>query len=149
MLVLKMKEELLKILQNKFSYKRHVVDRETITTMSCSQFFLKKMDTLHALLRVLIDRADKDENCPNLTSIQREALDFLDIVWKNRFPYKIDHAKRWNPDANWTLLHRRTEFEDFTEKIKTATSATGLALMPNSRPIDDAFIENYGSLNQG
>ena len=144
--------ELLKILQNKFPYKRHVVDKGNANHYVMQPIFSEK-DGYFACsyLRVLIDRADKDENCPNLTSIQREALDFLDIVcertdFQQRLTMQKGEILMLN---NWTLLHRRTEFEDFTEKSKRRHLLRVWLSMPNSRPIDDAFIENYGSTKSG
>ena len=50
-----------------------------------NQYFPLQTDTLFVhTLRVLIDRADKDPECPNLNDTQKEALDFLDSVCERK-----------------------------------------------------------------
>ena len=48
--------------------------------MSCNLFSRKLTVILHALTFVLIDRADQDANCPDLSKLQKDAIDYLDEV---------------------------------------------------------------------
>ena len=102
-------------------------------------------------LRVLIDRADQDPQCPDLTERQKEALNFLDSVCEReelqvRFPLEKDEILLIN---NWTTLHRRTAFEDFEDESKKRHLLRIWLSMPNSRPLDPAFRANFGSVEAG
>ena len=68
-------------LYSNFPYKRHTVDGGNPNPLlhatdfsRCQGFFAC------AYLRVLIDRADHDPDCPKLSDQQREAINFLDEV---------------------------------------------------------------------
>ena len=50
---------------------------------------------------------------------------------------------------NWTTLHRRTAFEDFKDPLKKRHLLRIWLSMPNSRPIDQAFISNFGAVGAG
>jgi len=140
--------DLLKILEAKFPYKRHVVDLANKRPYVMQPIFsLKDNFFACSYLRVLIDRADSDEKCPNLSKIQKEALDFLDEICERpsiqqRFTMQKGELLLLN---NWILLHRRTAFEDYLEQHKKRHLLRIWLSVPNSRPIDEAFIENYGS----
>ena len=102
-------------------------------------------------LRVLIDRADQDPQCPNLTELQKEALNFLDAVCEReelqvRFTLNKGEILLIN---NWTTLHRRTAFEDFEDVNKQRHLLRIWLSMPNSRPLDPAFQANFGSVEAG
>ena len=50
---------------------------------------------------------------------------------------------------NWTTLHRRTEFEDHdTPELKRHLLRVWLSV-PNSRPIDPLFVDNFGATEAG
>ena len=91
----KERPDLLTILQEKFPYKRHVVDRGNTNPYVMQPIFSEKNGYFAcSYLRVLIDRADKDEDCPSLTPMQREALDFLEN--KSRDPIQfVTYAKSY------------------------------------------------------
>ena len=102
-------------------------------------------------LRVLIDRADQDANCPDLSKLQKDAIDYLDEVCERpelqlRFTMQRGDILLLN---NWTLLHRRTEFEDYPDLSKRRHLLRIWLSMPNSRPLDRSFLENFGSISAG
>ena len=102
-------------------------------------------------LRVLIDRADADPDCPALTPQQKEAIDFLDQVCERedlqtRFTLEAGELLFLN---NWTTLHRRTAFEDFKDPNKRRHLLRIWLSMPNSRPLNEAFRANFGAVEAG
>lgn len=50
---------------------------------------------------------------------------------------------------NWVTLHRRTEFNDFPEPERKRHILRIWLSMPNSRPLDPMFRENYGAVEAG
>ena len=135
-----------------FPYKRHVVD-EGNALPYCMQpvFSWKDNHFACSYLRVLIDRADLDAQCPDLSNDQREALNFLDSVCEreilqNRFTLKRGDLLFLN---NWTTLHRRTAFEDFEEPEKRRHLLRVWLSVPNSRPLDESFRANFGAVEAG
>ena len=50
---------------------------------------------------------------------------------------------------NWTLLHRRTAFEDYLDSARKRHLLRVWLSMPNSRPIDDSFKANFGATEAG
>ena len=148
----KERPDLLVILEEKFPYKRHVVDKGNTNPFVMQPIFSEKNGYFAcSYLRVLIDRADKDEDCPNLSPLQREALDFLDLVcerteFQERFTLQKGEILMIN---NWTLLHRRTAFVDHTEPKRKRHLLRVWLSVPNSRPLDDSFAENFGSTLAG
>ena len=78
-----------KVLCLPFPYKRHVVDKGNDLPY-CEQpiFSWKNNFFACSYLRVLIDRADKDSQCPSLSGLQRESLDFL-IRFANAKTFKL------------------------------------------------------------
>jgi len=139
-------------LAGNYPYKRHVIDRANPSPY-CMQPIFSWQDSHFACsyLRVLIDRADADPDCPNLSSPQREALDFLDEVCEReelqtRFTLRAGDMLFLN---NWTTLHRRTAFEDFIESDKRRHLLRVWLSMPNSRPLVKDFQANFGAVEAG
>ena len=148
----KERPDLHEILCQPFPYKRHVVDKGNALPY-CMQpvFSWKDNHFACSYLRVLIDRADQDTQCPDLSNVQREALDFLDSVCErkalqNRFTLKRGELLFLN---NWTTLHRRTVFEDFEEPEKRRHLLRVWLSVPNSRPLDESFRANFGAVEAG
>ena len=116
--------DLYEVLQQRFPYKRHVIDQGNLKPFvmqpvfsTCQGYFAC------SYLRVLIDRADHDDRCPSLSHSQRLAIDFLDEVCERpeiqeKFTMKRGEILLLN---NWIKLHRRTAFEDFPEPEKGVT----------------------------
>ena len=144
--------DLLKILMTPFPYKRHVVDTGN-SLPYCEQPIFSFCDGHFAgsFLRVLIDRADADPDCPSLTDDQREALDFLEETAERedlrvRFRQEPGDILFLN---NWVTFHRRTAFEDWPEPERRRHLLRAWLSVPNSRPLDKSFKANYGSVRAG
>jgi hypothetical protein len=144
--------ELFKILCQKFPYKRHIVDTGNKIPFVMQPIFSEKEGYFAcSYLRVLIDQANLDESCPKLTQEQIEAVDFLDQVCERpqlqtKFTMQKGEILFLN---NWTLLHRRTAFTDSPEPLKQRHLLRVWLSMPNSRPLDESFKENFGSTLAG
>ncbi len=144
--------DLLKILMESFTYKRHTVDLGN-ESRYCQQPIFSFHNGFFAcsFLRVLIDRAHADPELPDLTPQQIEAIDFLEVVAGEpgqscRFMQERGDILILN---NWVTLHRRTAFEDGeSPEEKRRIFRTWLS-MPNSRPIDERFEANFGATGAG
>jgi len=148
----KERPDLLSILMQPFPYKRHVVDKGNALPY-CEQPIFSFCDGHFAgsFLRVLIDRADADPACPSLSKEQREALDFLEETAERddlrvRFRQEPGDVLFLN---NWVTFHRRTAFEDWPELERRRHLLRVWLSTPNSRPLDEAFKTNYGSVEAG
>lgn len=151
-IIRKERPDLYTLLIKSYPFKRHVIDRANPSPF-CMQPIFSWKDSLFACsyLRVLIDRADADPDCPDLTAQQKEAIDFLDEVCERetlqtRFTLKAGDLLFLN---NWTTLHRRTGFEDFQDPKKRRHLLRVWLSMPNSRPLDEAFRANFGAVEAG
>jgi hypothetical protein len=140
------------ILKQNFPYKKHVVDKGNPKPFIMQPILSEKEGFFAcSYLRVLIDRAHEDENCPRLSQKQIDAIDFLDQVCERpelqtKLTMKRGEILFLN---NWTLLHRRTAFTDYNELTKRRHLLRIWLSMPNSRPLVDAFKENFGSTKAG
>ncbi len=140
------------ILCQKFPYKTHTIDSANPLPF-CEQPIFSWRDGFFACsyLRVLINRADQDPDCPSLSDIQKEALDFMDSVCERKklqFCFTLQKGDILFLN-NWTTLHRRTAFEDFEDTEKKRHLLRIWLSMPNSRPLDNSFLANFGSVKAG
>ena len=140
------------ILKQRYPLKRHCVDSANEKPYVMQPIFSECQGYFAcSYLRVLIDRADSDKNCPSLSKEQRDAINFLDEVCERkelqlRFTMKRGDILLLN---NWTLLHRRTAFKDYQDpKMRRHLLRVWLSV-PNSRPIDESFSDNFGSTKAG
>ena len=148
----KRRPELLEILKQPFVYKRHTADLGN-ELPHCEQPIFSFQDGFFAcsFLRVLIDRAHADPELPDLSPTQVEALDFLEEVANEpgqsvRFLQEPGDILLLN---NWTILHRRTAFEDHENPEDRRRLFRIWLSMPNSRPIDPRFEANFGATGAG
>lgn len=151
-IIFKERRDLHEILCSPFPFKRHNMD-SCNPSPYCLQPIFSWKDTFFACsyLRVLIDRANQDPDCPNLTNHQEEALDFLDSVCeRTELQTKILLRKG---DMlflnNWTTLHRRTAFTDYDDPLKKRHLLRVWLSMPNSRPLHSMFKGNFGAVGRG
>ena len=146
------RKDLYEVLCRHFPYKRHVMDSENPNPY-CMQPIFSSQNGFFACsyLRVLIDRADQDPNCPNLSKLQKESIDFLDSVCEREEIQTRIRLEKGNLLFlnNWTTLHRRTAFTDFPEKDRQRHFLRIWLSMPNNRPLDPAFQQNFGSVEAG
>jgi len=151
-IILKERKDLHQILCSPFPLKRHNMDSLNPSPYCLQPIFSWKNQFFAcSYLRVLIDRANQDPECPSLTEHQEEALDFLDSVCERaELQTKISLNKG---DMlflnNWTTLHRRTEFIDYNEPQKKRHLLRVWLSMPNSRPLNSMFKENFGAVESG
>ena len=150
--IAKRRPDLMSVLMRPFLYKRHNVDMGNDQAF-CEQpvFSFRDGHFACAFLRVLIERAYEDERTPEMTSEQREALDFLEAVaaapeMQLRFTQEPGDILLLN---NWVTLHRRTAFEDWAEPERRRHILRIWLSMPNSRPLDPMFEANYGAVEAG
>ena len=151
-IIQKERKDLYEVLCTPFPYKRHVMDSKNPKPF-CMQPIFSSQEGFFACsyLRVLIDRADQDPDCPDLSKVQKESLDFMDCVCERE---EIQTRFRLEPGNvlflnNWTTLHRRTAFTDYPEKDRQRYFLRVWLSMPNNRPLDPAFKENFGSVEAG
>lgn len=144
--------DLREVLEGPFVYQRHTVDQGNDRAY-CTQPVFSSCEGHFAasFLRVLIDRADADPNLPSLSPLQREALDFLEEVAGDpslyvRFRQEPGDILFLN---NWVTLHRRTAFEDHEAPEEKRCLFRVWLSVPNSRPLDPRFAENFGSTAAG
>lgn len=150
--ILRQRPDLLQVLEAPFVYKRHTVDGGNDRAW-CQQPIFSQFEGNFAcaFLRVLIDRADADPDLPDLSGEQREAMNFLESVAGD--PELFVRFRQEEGDLlflnNWVTLHRRTAFEDHeSEEEKRCLFRLWLSV-PNSRPLDPQFAENYGATGAG
>ena len=151
-IIKKERPDLHDILCQAFPYKRHVIDSLNPLPY-CLQPIFSMTDGFFACsyLRVLIERAHQDPDCPNLSNLQMESIDFLDSVCERKEIQTRITLKRGDLLFlnNWTTLHRRTSFEDFPEEDRKRHFLRVWLSMPDNRPLDPSFMDNFGSVAAG
>lgn len=144
--------DLMEVLMKPFLYKRHTVDTGNQLAYTEQPIFSFCKGHFGAnFLRVLIERAYASDDTPEMSDIQREALDFVDEqaarpdlhVTFTQQPGDILFVN------NWVTFHRRTAFEDYPQEEQRRHLLRVWLSMPNSRPIDSSFAGNYGSTAAG
>jgi len=142
--------DLLAVLREPYLYLRHVVDTGN-QLPTCLQPIFSEYEGHFAasLLRVLIDRADRAPELPDLTTVQREALDYLDELAGDpalhaRFRLERGDVLLLN---NWVTFHRRDAFVNTTGDPRHLLRAW--LSMPGSRPLDPRFRDNFGATEAG
>jgi len=144
--------ESLRALMQSFWYMRHTVDVANPRPY-CQQpiFSCHEGHFAASYLRVLIDRAAAMPSAPDLSDQQLEALDRLESLAADpAFHVTI----RQEPGDllllnNWTTFHRRDEFADSTDAEQRRHILRIWLAVPNSRPLDPRFADNYGSTAAG
>jgi len=148
--ILEQRPDLLEVLMQPFPYKRHNVDTgNQLPYVMQPVFSFCDGHFACAFLRVLIDRADRDPDCPTLTDQQREALDLVE-----QSAAELCVEIRQQPGDilflnNWVTLHRRTAFKDHQALEERRCLFRIWLSPPNNRPLDPAFADNYGAVEAG
>lgn len=144
--------DLLKVLMEPFFYKRHNVDTGNAKPFIEQPIFSIYQNHFAAnILRVLIDRAYQMPELPDMTDVQREALDLVEELASDP---TMHVSFRQEPGDilflnNFVVFHRRSEFEDFQQlELRRHLLRIWLAV-PNSRPLDPIFSGNYGRTEAG
>ena len=144
--------ELTQILMQPFYYLRHNVDTGNQKPF-CRQPIFSMQDGHFAgsFLRVLIERAYASPDLPDMTPGQEQAMDQLEALAETP-----EMSVTFSQDPgdllflnNWVTFHRRDEFTDAEEpELKRHLLRVWLAV-PNSRPLDPLFADNYGNTAAG
>jgi hypothetical protein len=150
--ILARRPDLLAILREPFYYLRHTVDTANERPW-CRQPVFSFRDDWFAccLLRVLIERAHAHPDLPDLTPRQHEALDLVEstaasVVNRHTFRQESGDLIWLN---NWLILHKRRAFTDWDEPERRRHILRLWLSMPNSRPLDPLFADNYGAVTAG
>ncbi len=144
--------DLVEVLMQPFLYQRHNVDTGNETKyLEQPVFSIYEGHFASNLLRVLIDRAYAMSDTPDMTDIQREALDYMEQLASRetlhtRFRQEQGDMLFLN---NFVTLHRRTEFTDYEEPERKRHLLRIWLSMPNSRPLHPSFSGNYGDTRAG
>ena len=133
-------------------YQRHNVD--TGNTMAyCKQpiFSMCEGHFAASLLRVLIERAYASPNTPEMSPLQREALDYVEEVAESP---DFHVTFRQAPGDllflnNFVTLHRRSAFEDAPDAQQKRLLLRVWLAVPNSRPLDPSYTASYGACEAG
>ncbi|MDG2469983.1 MAG: TauD/TfdA family dioxygenase [Pirellulaceae bacterium] len=150
--VLECRPDLVDVLMQPFFYQRHNVDLGNQNQLISQPIFSFCQSRFAAnYLRVLIERAYQSKEIPEMSDIQREALDYVDLIASDSslhatFRQETGDILFLN---NWVTFHRRTEFEDHDEIALRRHLLRIWLSVPNSRPLDSGFAENYGSTTAG
>ena len=144
--------DLLRILAEPFYYLRHTVDSGNDLPW-CRQpvFSFCEGHFACCFLRVLIERAHKHPDLPPLTVEQTAALDLVEEIAGE--PGRFLNFRQQPGDLlfmnNWVVLHRRRAFVDHEDVARRRHILRLWLSMPNSRPLDPLFRDNFGAVEAG
>jgi len=144
--------DLVEVLMRPYYSRRHNVDTGNARPW-CQQpiFSFREGHFAASYLRVLIDRAYDMPELPEMTPIQREALDLLEDIAADpnlHIDLRLERGDMLLLN-NWVTLHRRDEFVDHDEKSKRRHILRIWLSVPNSRPLDPRFEDNFGDTRAG
>jgi hypothetical protein len=144
--------DLVEVLMQPYWYQRHNVDTGNALAY-CEQpiFSICEGHFAASLLRVLIERAYASPETPEMSPLQREALDRIEEVAESP---EFHVTFRQEPGDllflnNFVTLHRRTAFTDHSDPERKRHLLRIWLSVPNSRPLDPRFAANYGSTAAG
>ncbi|MCO6044829.1 TauD/TfdA family dioxygenase [Aeoliella sp. ICT_H6.2] len=150
--LLNQRPDLVEVLMQPYWYQRHNVDTGNAMAF-CEQpiFSIHEGYFAASLMRVLIDRAYASGETPEMTPLQREALDTIQQVAESP---EFHCTFRQEPGEmlflnNFVTLHRRTAFTDYSEPDRKRHLLRIWLSVPNSRPLDPRFAANYGATAAG
>lgn len=150
--ILERRPDLLEQLYQPWYYKTHNVDLANPEPWCRQPIFAIQDDRFVGyVLRVLIDRAYELPELPDMTPLQREALDFLDDVCA-----EPDLNYRFYQEAgdilfvnNFVAFHSRTAFEDHEEEERKRLIQRIWLAVPNSRALPPSFAGAFGATAAG
>ncbi|MEZ5324324.1 MAG: TauD/TfdA family dioxygenase [Verrucomicrobiales bacterium] len=148
----KLRPDLLAVLEQPYYYARHNVDHGNQKPW-CRQpiFSIHKGHFASNMLRTLIDRAYAMPELPDMTGVQKEALDYVQELAHNP-RFHVSFMQRPGDILflnNWVTLHRRSEFEDYAEPERKRHLLRVWLSVPNSRPLHPLFKDHYGATGAG
>jgi hypothetical protein len=98
-----------------------------------------------------IQNAQKLDGAPQLTAVQREAMEYFDLVLRrpeNMFCMRLEPGDL-QILCNQTMLHSRTSFEDHVEEDRKRTLYRLWLARPDSRRLPDSWAVFYGTAEPG
>jgi hypothetical protein len=98
-----------------------------------------------------IENAQKLDGVPRLTGLQRDAMEYFDLVLRrpeNMFCLYLEPGDL-QILCNQTMLHSRTSFEDHAEAEKKRTLYRLWLARPDSRPLPDSWAVFFGTGEPG
>lgn len=150
--MLRRRPDLVDVLMQPFYFARHNVDTGNEKPW-CRQpiFSFCEGHFACSYLRVLIDRAYAMDELPDMTDQQRDALDMIEQIAAEP---AMHITFRQEPGDllllnNWVTLHRRESFVDHEDPQQRRHILRIWLSMPNSRPLDPLFADNYGATAAG
>ncbi|WP_372369869.1 TauD/TfdA family dioxygenase [Candidatus Uabimicrobium sp. HlEnr_7] len=150
--ILEKHSHLLPILYDTFYNKRHNVDAGNSKPFCQLPIFSQHDGHFAAnIMRVLIFRACEIPEVPDLSPLQKEALEILEKIAHDprmyiRFTQEPGDILFVN---NFITFHSRTEFEDHEALEKKRHLLRIWLAVPNSRALSPLFTPNYGNTNAG
>ena len=142
----------LRALEQPLPWLRHSVDSGNARRWCMLPVFSEHEGHFAAgLMRVLIERADRDPEAPSPTDEQRAALDLLESIASEpdmhaRFRLERGDVLLVN---NWEHLHRRAAFEDHEQPHLRRHLLRLWLSTPNSRPLAPAYAAHFGATGAG
>jgi len=144
--------DLTKVLMQPFYYLRHNVDTGNQKPY-CQQpiFSIQEGHFAGSFLRVLIERAYAAPDLPEMTQAQQDAMNQLEALAESP---KMSVKFRQEPGDllflnNWVTFHRRDDFQDADEPNLKRHLLRAWLSVPNSRPLNPMFADNYGNTAAG
>lgn len=98
-----------------------------------------------------IQNAQKLDGAPQLTAVQRQAMEYFDLVLRrpeNMFCMRLEPGDL-QILCNQTMLHSRTSFEDHAEEDRKRTLYRLWLARPDSRRLPDSWAIFYGTAEPG
>ena len=98
-----------------------------------------------------INNAQKIEGVPQLSAVQREAMEYFDTVLRRPENMFCMHLAPGDLQilCNQTMLHSRTSFEDHAEEDRKRTLYRLWLARPDSRRLPRSWAEFYGTAEPG
>lgn len=150
--LLEERPDLVEVLMQPYLYQRHNVDTgNELPYIEQPIFSFHEGHFAANLLRVLIERAYAMPETPEMSGVQREALDVLESV-ADRKDFHAEFRQQQGDILllnNFVTFHRRTEFVDHEDEDRKRHLLRVWLSMPNSRPLDPRFAGNYGATAAG
>ena len=117
--------------------------------MPVFNWFEGRLSTLYH--RSYIESARRFDDVPEMTDVQRAALDLFDSL-ANDPALRLD--MEFKPGDiqilhNYQILHDRTDYEDWPELERKRHLLRLWISAPDGRPLPEAFAQNYGSIEIG
>jgi len=98
-----------------------------------------------------INNAQKIDGVPELSTLQREAMEYFDLVLRRPENMFCMHLEPGDLQmlCNQTMLHSRTSFEDHAEEDRKRTLYRLWLARPDSRRLPDSWTVFYGTAEPG